>query len=225
MNNNMHEWFIYNEFGVASKAAADFLAEHIVTRIEKKNICHVVLPGGNTPADCLSYLAQKKLPWHKIHWYLGDERCYPVGHADRNDVMLDKNLWSQISATNIHRIAAEIGAEQAAKDYADVVNTLECFDIVFIGMGEDGHTASLFPSNSALDDTRSVVPVYDSPKAPDERVSLSITSLKNAHCRMVLTGGVAKAEVIARIRKGESLPINRLGDIHWFLDEAALPNN
>jgi len=218
----MHKWFVYDEFNETSKAAADFLAEHIKASIEHKDVCHVVLPGGNTPADCLAYLVEKKLPWEQINWYLGDERCYPLGHTGRNDVMLDKKLWSHISASNIHRIPAELGAEQAAKMYRDIINSVEFFDIVFLGMGEDGHTASLFPNNEALQDTRSVVPVFNAPKEPAERVSLSIHTIKKAKYRMVLTGGTAKSDVIRRVKKGESLPVNCLGDINWFVDKAAL---
>ena len=216
----MHSWHIYSEFEQASKAAADFLVEHIKKNIRKKDSCHVVLPGGKSPARCLSYLLQAALPWHKIHWYLGDERCYPAGHAERNDVMLQNNLWSHIDKPVIHRIPAEQGAEAAAAIYREEISVIKKFDIVFLGMGEDGHTASLFPHNAALEDTRSVVPVYNSPKAPDSRVSLSINTLRKAQCRMVLTGGVEKADVIKQIKEKAPLPVNCIGDINWFIDEA-----
>jgi 6-phosphogluconolactonase len=218
----MHEWFVYSEFDDASKAAADFIAEKIEASIKKKGVCHVILPGGNTPAQCLTYLANKKLPWNQVQWYLGDERCYPSGHADRNDVMLQNNLWSKIPNTIIHRIPAELGAEEAAKVYREVISAVESFDIAFLGMGEDGHTASLFPDNEALHDSRSVIPVKNSPKMPSERVSLSMETLRKAVCRMVLTGGFGKADVITRIKKGELLPINSLGDINWYVDKAAV---
>jgi 6-phosphogluconolactonase len=217
----MHKWFVYKEFNEASKAAADFIASRIEASIAQKNSCHVILPGGNTPAICLSYLAEKNLPWNKVHWYPGDERCYPSGHDDRNDVMLNKNLWSHLADTNVHMIPAELGAEEAASVYRELVSSIENFDIAFLGMGEDGHTASLFPDNAALQDTRSVVPVYDSPKTPDERVSFSINTLKNARCRIVLTSGASKAGIIARIKDGEPLPINCLGEINWYVDKAA----
>jgi 6-phosphogluconolactonase len=218
----MHKWFVYNEFDEASKAAADFLATTIAAGIQQRGVCHVILPGGNTPALCLSYLASKALAWDKVHWYLGDERCYPSGHADRNDVMLEKNLWSRIPGTKIHPMPAELGAEEAARVYREVISAVDYFDVAFLGMGEDGHTASLFPHNAALQDERSVIPVYGSPKAPDERVSLSMATLRNARCRMVLTAGSAKADIITRIKKGELLPINCLGDINWYVDEAAV---
>lgn len=164
--NQMHKWFVYEEFKQASAAAAEFLATHISACIKKNGICNVILPGGNTPADCLSLLAQQKLPWSQVNWYLSDERCYPSGHADRNDFMLEQNLWSHLPEPNIYRIPTEFGVEEAARIYRGIVKSIDRFDIAFLGMGEDGHTASLFPGNEALQDTRSVIPVYDSPKAP-----------------------------------------------------------
>ncbi len=218
----MHKWFVYKEFDQAAKAAADFIAHTIEASIQKNNICHVALPGGSTPKYCLTCLADKKLPWEKVHWYLGDERCFPKGHAERNDVMLEKYLWSKISDTHIYRMQAEKGAEAAATAYRDVVAEFDCFDLAFLGLGEDGHTASLFPDNAALGDTRSVIPVYHSPKPPSERVSLSVTTLKSALNRVVLVGGNEKAAVIAQIKNNEPLPVNCLGDIFWYVDEAAV---
>lgn len=218
----MHKWFVYSKFDQASKAAANFLVELIEVCIQQKDCCHVILPGGNTPVKCLAYLAEKSIPWKKIHWYLGDERCYPKAHVERNDVMLHKNFWSLLPETNIHRIPAELGAEKAAEIYQNEISNITSFDIAFLGMGEDGHTASLFPGNKALNDNHSVVPVYNSPKAPDERVSLSMDTLRKVHSRVVLVGGKEKAPVISRIKTGETLPVNSLGDINWFVDEAAI---
>lgn len=218
----MHSWQVFDTFEDASRMAAEYIADLINKAIQKNGICHVVLPGGNSPIACLHYLSQMDLPWEKIHWYLGDERCLPQGHEDRNDVMLNKHLWSRISSSNKYPIPAELGAEEAAKIYRKQIDQVDVFDIVFLGVGEDGHTASLFPGNEALYDSRSVVPVHDSPKPPSDRVSLGASILKKADCRVVLTGGPAKAEIIARIKSGEELPINALGDIHWFVDKAGL---
>lgn len=218
----MHTWFVFKAFDEAAKAAADFLATNIRASIQQRDVCHVILSGGSTPPPCLTYLVARTLPWDKVHWYPGDERCYPRGHAERNDVMLEKYLWSHLGKTNIHTIPAELGAEAAAAAYREEIQDVECFDIAFLGMGEDGHTASLFPDNAALTDHRSVVPVYDSPKPPSERVSLSMDSLKRARQRMVLAKGAAKAGVIERIKAGEPLPVNSIGDINWYVDAAAI---
>ena len=215
----MHNWLVYDDFDSASKAAADFIADKINECLSKKDVCYVALPGGNSPITCLGYLAAKKITWQKVHWYLGDERCYPAGHDERNDVMLENVFWSLLDETHIHRIPSELGAEKAAEMYRDEISAFEHFDIAFLGMGEDGHTASLFPNNAALDDTRSAVPVYDSPKPPEHRVSLSRNTLQKAQYRIVITSGISKAAIIKRIKNDEPLPINRIGDINWFIDE------
>lgn len=217
-----HQWHIYNNFDELSQAAADFIADKIVQSIQQKDSCHIILPGGNTPVLCLSLLQQKALPWEKIHWYPGDERCYPLGHAERNDVMLEKNLWSKLPVSNSHPIPAELGSAVGASVYRKMINDIEQFDIAFLGVGEDGHTASLFPENKALNDERSVVAVYNSPKAPDERVSMGMSTLKNAHCRVVLASGEGKADIIRQIKAGDALPINCIGNIDWFIDRKAV---
>ena len=218
----MHQWHVSKDFDEASQAAADFIAQKIQLSLQKNNNCHIILPGGKTPAKCLSLLAEEDLPWEKIHWYLGDERCYPSGHADRNDVMLKKNLWSLLAIANVHVIPAELGADTAASMYSEMIHSIEAFDIAFLGMGEDGHTASLFPDNKALMDKRSVVPVYDSPKEPDERVSLSLNTLNKAKIKLILACGSTKAKMLESIKSGEKLPVNSIGDIDWFVDRAAV---
>ena len=217
----MHNWNVYDTFDHASKAAADYIAFLIREAIQNNGLCHVVLPGGNSPKACLEYLSAETIPWEKVHWYLGDERCSPVGHPDRNDRMLSEVLWSWITATNIHPVQAELGAEAAAESYRKLVDQVDVFDVVFLGLGEDGHTASLFPGNQALNDPRSVVPVHHSPKPPADRVSLGLSTLKNAAKRVILSGGPGKAEIILRIKSGEELPVNLLGDIEWFIDQQA----
>lgn len=217
----MHNWFVYHDFDSASQAAAVFMADKINECLSQKDVCYVALPGGHSPVKCLAYLATRDIPWNKVHWYLGDERCYPSGHADRNDVMLDNEFWSLLGQTHIHRIASELGAEQAAEKYREEIASFDHLDIAFLGMGEDGHTASLFPDNEALEDSRSVVPVYHSPKPPENRVSLSINTLKQAQYRIVLISGRSKAAVIKRVKNDEALPVNCIGDINWFMDQAA----
>lgn len=218
----MHQWNIYTTFNEASQQAADFLALQIERCIQSKDICHVILPGGNTPVESLRMLAEKKLDWEKVHWYLGDERCLPQGDSERNDLMLEKTLWSKLADTHVHRIAAELGAEQAAALYRDEIKEINEFDIAYLGMGEDGHTASLFPEHEALQDHRPVIPVYHSPKPPSDRVSLSLDTLAKTKCKIVLVSGQSKAAILTQIKAGDKLPINSIGDIDWFVDKAAI---
>lgn len=219
----MKNFNIYTDPEAVAQAAADYLFKQIKTCVAKKDICHVVLPGGSTPARCLKLLAEKPLPWKNIHWYPGDERCYPVGHAERNDTMINAKLFSQQQNTdeNFHPIPAELGPEQGALTYAALLNATTGMDIVVLGMGEDGHTASLFPGNVALDDPRSAVPVYDAPKPPLDRISLGLNTLKNAGESVVIATGSGKREVLIKLKDGEVLPVGMVEPDIWFADEAA----
>lgn len=209
-----------------ASAAADFLADRISACIEARGTCHVALPGGSTPARCLELLSGKPLAWPQVHWYLGDERCYPVGHEQRNDSMVRQRLWSRIAAPreNQHPIPAETGPERAAESYASLIDAVGRLDIVVLGMGEDGHTASLFPGNPALDSDDSAVAVYHAPKPPPERVTLSLKTIRSAHQRIVLVTGSGKREAMVQLEQGAPLPISRIGEAHWFVDESAMPD-
>ncbi len=218
----MHHWTVSTSLGTASIAAADFIATQVSAAIEARGICHMIVPGGNTPAGCFAALAEKPLPWGKLHCYPGDERCYHVGHVERNDVMIEANFLSRLPDVHFHPMAAELGAEQAALAYQSTIEAVDLFDIAFLGMGEDGHTASLFPGNPALAETASVVAVHGSPKPPADRVSMSLPVLRQARFRVVLAAGRLKAPIMERVRSGEPLPVNQVGDIHWFVDEASL---
>ena len=219
----MHRYSVYPDAEATAQAAANCLAVEIQAVLERGRYCRIALPGGNTPGRCLELLAQRELPWERVHCYLGDERCLPAGDPDRNDTMIARRFWSQlvIPAGNIHVMAAELGAEAAAAQYARELEAAGALDIVLLGMGEDGHTASLFPGNPALDDPASVVAVHDAPKPPPERVSLGVQSLRAATTRLLLVTGAGKAPAMQQVRAGAALPVNRIGDCHWFLDQAA----
>ena len=220
----MAEFKVYKTAEEVAQAAADYLFQQIKICVENKGQCHVVLPGGSTPARCLQLLADKPLPWKNIHWYPGDERCYPVGHAERNDTMILAKLFSQQQAAskNFHAIPAELGPEQGAEDYAALIDATGGIDIVVLGMGEDGHTASLFPGNTALEDARSVVPVYHAPKPPNKRISIGLNTLKNARECIVIATGDNKHDALTKIKEGKTLPVGMIEPDTWFVDEAAL---
>ena len=220
---SMHEFRRCDDAAALARAVADHLGERIAAVLQEQPHCRVALPGGSTPALMLARLAELALPWDRVHWYLGDERCYPQGHAARNDVMLEQQLWSRIDAplVNRHPMAAELGPEAAAVQYTGELSRAGPLDIIVLGMGEDGHTASLFPGNAALDDLRPVVPVFQAPKPPPERVTLGLVTLQAATERIVLVAGKAKAEALGRVQAGEPLPVSLIGPALWFVDAAA----
>ena len=163
--------------------AAERLAELCRQAVEARGVCHLVLAGGTTPRRCYELLREMQLPWQSMHIWFGDERCLPIGESERNDVMADEALLKHVSVPSgqIHRIAAELGAESAAESYEQLLTAAPAMDIVLLGMGEDGHTASLFPENIALQDKRLALPVYNSPKPPAERVDRKSTRLNSSH--------------------------------------------
>lgn len=220
----MNNFKIYKDPQAVAEAAADYLCQQIKACIAKNNRCHIVLPGGRTPALCLELLSQKLLPWESVHWYPGDERCLPVGHSQRNDTMIKLTLFAQQpqAIKNFHSIPGELGPQKGAKNYIKVLEPIDKFDIVVLGMGEDGHTASLFPGNAALNDGASVVPVFNAPKPPAERISIGLTWLANATECIVLATGSSKCKALQRIQQGVELPVVQARPNVWFVDESVM---
>ena len=219
----MSEFKVYENPESVAQAAADYIFDQLKTCVAEKGECHVVLPGGTTPARCLELLADKPLPWINIHWYPSDERCYPVGHAERNDTMIMDKLFSQQKnmVENFHPIPAELGPEQGAAKYILLLDEIENIDIVVLGMGEDGHTASLFPENDVLNDQHSAAPVHGAPKPPGDRISIGLNALNAARKRIVIITGASKHKALKKIREGEPLPASLVEPDFWFVDDAA----
>ena len=186
---------------------------------------HLVLAGGRTPEAAYRLLAGSDADWDNWHIWYGDERCLPAEDEQRNSVMAAQ-AWlagSAIPAARQHPMAAELGAEAAAGRYAREIAPALPFDLVLLGMGEDGHTASLFPGQSHPADEL-VHAVHDSPKPPPDRVSLSVASISSARTVLMLVTGAGKREALQRWRNGEALPIASVAaasNAQLLLDAAA----
>ena len=188
----------------------------------------IVMAGGTTPEKVYRLLAEEDCDWDKWQLYMGDERCLARDDSERNSVSVRKNLIDKINIpeTNIHFIPGEFGAETAAKTYAKVIASQQSFDLVMLGMGEDGHTASLFPGH-IHDKEELVHPIHDSPKPPDDRVSMSARVLSQNHYLMILVTGKNKKYAVRQWQAGDKLPvaaITTLGNKTVLLDEAAAVN-
>ena len=188
----------------------------------------LVLAGGRTPELAYRLLAEREADWANWELYLGDERCLPVDHAERNQRMVEQAWLSRLSGDlpQVHFIAAELGPVAGAARYAPLIETAVPFDLVLLGIGEDGHTASLFPGQP-LDTEAWVVPVLGAPKPPPERVSLGLRALRSARRLLVLATGTDKRVALERWRAGEELPIARVCrglSVSVLLDRAADPS-
>ncbi len=171
----------------------------------------LVLAGGTTPMAAYRILAESEADWDAWEVYFGDERCLPTTDPARNslaarDAFLDR---VPIPRAQIFDIPAELGAEPAAEIYGRTVEAALPFDLVLLGMGEDGHTASLFPGHPVAVDAL-VQAVYGAPKPPSERVSLSLKALASCRRMLILVTGAGKREALAAWRRGVSLPVARV---------------
>lgn len=226
-------------------ALAQAAAERLITRLEANSErAAVCLTGGSTPERLYRLLASEpfrnRIPWRRVHWFIGDERFVPPDDA-RNNMAMAQRLFLDLCAPpeNIHPIPIQAGTTRdAARRYEIVLQTFygggrldparPLFDLVLMGLGPDGHTASLFPGDAALDErARWVVGVARANVEPlVPRVTLTLPTL--ASCREMLfeVSGSDKHAILTQILDGEDLPAARarsLGDTVWLVDAAALP--
>lgn len=170
----------------------------------------LVLAGGNTPRATYAQLVDADTDWSRWQIWYGDERCAPAEDPQRNSTMAG-DAWLDrvpIPRSNLHPVAAEQGATLAAAAYADALGAVGAFDLVLLGLGEDGHTASLFPGHDEglRADAADAVAVFDAPKPPPQRVSMSAARLSRAHEVLFLVEGDGKREALARWCAGAAIP-------------------
>jgi len=223
-------WRVFSDADSLVERLANALCEAADQAIAARGAFHLVLAGGSTPLALYRALSERGVGDARWHLWYGDERCLPVDHLERNSRMIE-TAWlatSTIPSGNRHPIPAELGAVQAAALYADQLKAVADFDVVLLGMGEDGHTASLFPGHDwgVEPDSSDVLAVFGAPKPPPERVSLSADRLsRSAQVWFVITGS-GKRTAIAHWQAGEALPVAQVHGkqetVAW-LDAEALP--
>ncbi len=218
MDINTADWQVYDSEALLVCAVTDLIEARLRQAISEKGEFHLVFPGGRSIVAVLKALSKRTVNWQGVHLYLTDERCVVRGDNERNDRLVDEFLLSSIVTDPpvLHRIPAELGPDKGAEEFARQLGATPAFDLVLLGLGEDGHTASLFP-NSPDDQPTEVVAVHHSPKPPAERVSLGYARLASARERVVLALGKSKRAVIKRIRAGEFFPVVKAGPARWFI--------
>lgn len=202
------QWHILESADAVAAAVYERIVAAAQEAIAVNGAFKLVLAGGGTPEKVYRLLAEADLAWEKWFIYYGDERCLPADHADRNSVMARLAFLDQVSipASQIFTIPAELGPELAAQAYHEVLKDALPFDLVLLGMGEDGHTASLFPGHQHNGDDLAHA-VYNSPKPPPERVSISAKALSDARQVIFIVTGTNKQEAVKNWRAGEALPV------------------
>lgn len=192
------------------RTATDWILHSAEDAIATRGVFRLVLTGGRTPRGIYRRLGEAQADWARWHIYLGDERCLPPNDPERNSCMAAA-AWldgSPIAKTQIHFMPAELGATAAANAYARTLAEVGDFDLVLLGLGEDGHVASLFPGHERGNAAGApdVLPVFGAPKPPPERVSLSARRLSATRAVLFLVSGTGKQPAVAAWQAEEDIP-------------------
>jgi 6-phosphogluconolactonase len=223
-------------------AAARLCGERVVSAIEsaraKRGVAHVALAGGSTPARMYELLADRTTDWRDVHLWLSDERCVPLDDADSNYRLVERRLLMRLPTGTTPPIAHPVtragdgDPPAAAGDYEAELREqvagapLPRFDLVLLGLGEDGHTASLFPDDPVLEERERLVVAVRGRKPPPDRVTFTLPLLRAARAIVVLTAGAGKAEAVRAMLAGPSAhtPASLLGEgatVELIADRAA----
>ena len=226
---------VYPDANSLARAAAEYFVTLAAEAITARGRFVVALSGGSTPRAIYTLLASRefapRVDWSCVHVFWGDERCVPPDHPESNYALARETLLDHVPLPegNIRRIRAELDPRRAAALYQEeleaVLGTEGRFDLILLGIGADGHTASLFPGTLALEEkTRWVVENYVESLSA-WRVTLTLPVLNAARHVTFLVSGAAKAETLARIQAGERLPVALVhpspGQLTWIVDSAA----
>ncbi len=227
-----------------NRAAVDEIKTAAEAAIRAHGSFTIALSGGNTPRAVYSLLAENKdsFPWAKTFFFFGDERSVPPDHPDSNYRMVYEVLFSRapVPAANIFRVSAELGAAKAAQQYEGVIREFfklqpgklqpgqfPRFDLILLGMGDEGHTASLFPGSPAMAETSRLVVSNWIDKLKTDRITFTFPVINNAGEAMFLVAGASKAEIVKEvfITEGEKYPVQHVhphqGRLLWIVDQAA----
>jgi 6-phosphogluconolactonase len=239
---NMNNIQVFEDRAALAQAAAKQTAEILGTAIEQKGRAVWVLAGGSTPLAAYKIIAGEyydKLDWNKVTLVIGDERIGALSGPDNNWHVIEQIL-TNLPAVKL-RPQSDQSAEAAAEDYDNqiqmlptIFNGLPCFDLIWLGVGSDGHTLSLFPGHtSLLPASDLVIPVHDSPKPPVDRISLSLRALTGVRSAMIMASGADKQSAVKAAQHTSPLPIalaasiisTHGGKVTWLVDHDAAPTD
>ncbi len=242
---------IFESLEEIAKGAAQRIALIAEECIKTQGRFNFVLSGGKTPRRLYELLASEKfkdrIKWNKTHIFFGDERCVPPEDEESNYRMAQEALLSHvpIKPENVHRMPGELAPAKGALNYALTIEQamegeFPIFDCVLLGMGLDGHIASIFPQTEALEETDAWVTCTESPKEPKDRITMTLPLINAANNIIFLLAGEDKAEVLTKVYRYQnstlaerqnqvvsafdlpaSFVIPSEGQVYWFVDRSA----
>jgi 6-phosphogluconolactonase len=205
-----YRWHSAADRSALEEAALGIILDSAAASIRDRGRFNIVLAGGETPRGVYERMVEVPTDWSAWHIYFGDERCMPPTEPELNSYMA-KEAWLDhvpIPEGQVHIIPGGIRADKAAAEYAQLLAGVDLFDLTLLGLGEDGHTASLFPGNpwGMAADSPDVLPVFNSPKRPPQRVSLSAARLSRSRRVLFLVNGESKRKAVMAWRAGNAIP-------------------
>jgi 6-phosphogluconolactonase len=228
-----------------SAALARYVAEWVTSAaLAARNTFRISLSGGSTPKKLYGLLAsdefRPRFPWHLVSWYWGDERFVPYDHPDSNYRMTREAMFDKapVPPENIHPVPVDGSAEDAAQRYEALLQKIygatsfdpnrPLFDVTLLGLGADGHTASLLPGEPVLEERKHWVAAVSHGR-PEVRITMTYPAIESSRRVAFLVTGQEKAPIVRAIRGGDSnVPAARVepvGELFWFMDKAAAGDN
>ena len=195
---------------------SDFLKDRIETLLQTKGMVYIALPGGSTPMPILSQLAKEKLDWARVCFYQTDERVVPIDNKENNYSSLSEAFFTHIEALSYPMYTGEHSPEESCEIYIKELKKLETqnniprFDLIVLGMGEDGHIASLFPKSFLLNEKHRWAAVEPEKKNGTQRITLCFPVLLNAEETILLVTGSNKIKLLEEKKTRKNLPIETL---------------
>jgi 6-phosphogluconolactonase len=236
------EIIICRDLSELSRQSAERFSQLVNQSVQGSGRFTVSLSGGSTPKHLYSLLGspnyKERIPWNNVHLFWGDERCVPPDHPESNFGIVRESLLSKIEipAENIHRMAGEREPQAAAAEYEKHLQeffglesgALPRFDLILLGIGEDGHTASLFPGSDALNETERLVISPFVEKLNSYRLTLTLPVLNSGAEVWFLVTGASKADAVKKVLRGSAdLPAAKVqpvnGRLVWFITQDAAP--
>jgi len=215
-----------------AEAAASWTAEHITGAVSARRACYLALAGGETPRGCYERLAQapygESLPWASVFVYWSDERQVPLDDPASNYAMAKAALLDHVPIPPEQVFPLVGDPTPALRRVPADASGRPRFDVIHLGLGDDGHTASLFPGSPALHEAQALVAVvHDAPKPPPERLTLTLPVINAARAVLFMVKGASKRDALARVRRRDPavpashvLPVD--GELRFIVDRAAM---
>jgi 6-phosphogluconolactonase len=235
---------IFTSADIMADSLAEEFYRHVIKEFATRSKLNFALSGGNTPMLFFEMLSnfnnqkKNKIDWKNLNFFWGDERCVPPDSDESNYGNAEKVLFSQIDIPreNVHRINGENKPEDEVKRYSELIlkhvpskNGIPIFDWVFLGVGDDGHTASIFPNQMHLLTSDKICEIAEHPESGQKRITLTGTTINMAKRITFMASGESKQEVLSSIlnREGSSkkYPASKIapqhGKMDWYLDAAS----